>query len=318
METPGFTDIPGVRRVPVVADWRALTRREFVAKTDVPMLFQGLGTGTKAIAWDREFLRALGGARLRDFLAALDAGEHGVYASEWYLFKEHPELLADVVADFPEYLLDDWLESIPPPLSFDADTRNNVYWGAHGSATPIHYDSFNGCTWNVTLKGVKRWLLLSAREFAQSAPQCWSALETHGLVTDRGLFTPETVRRYLAAPPDGFPAVTFYAADVGAGDAIYVPWGWAHQVQNIGEALACSRFYVSEENFDAFVRYFRTSRGPAAATLLRTVIGTRPARALFRRPRVRAWLKDGRASAPLRAWMQRAMKAGSQQPAPGE
>jgi hypothetical protein len=44
-------------------------------------------------------------------------------------------------------------------------------------------------------------------------------------MTDRGLFTPETVRRYLMVPPDGFPAVTFYSADVAAGDAIWRPMG---------------------------------------------------------------------------------------------
>jgi hypothetical protein len=112
-------------------------------------------------------------------------------------------------------------------------------------------------------------------------------------------------------PPDGFPAVTFYSADVGAGDAIYVPWGWAHQVQNIGEALASSRFYVSEENFEAFVAYFRGSVGPSAAMLLRTVIGTRAARKLFGRPRVRRWLEESRGAAPFRAVMRRAMSAGS-------
>jgi len=308
METASFSNIPGVRQVPVLTNWRALTRREFVAKAGVPMVFKGLGAGTKAIAWDREFLRALGGARLHDFIAALDAGAEGVYASEWYLFKEHPDLLDDVVAGFPEYLRDDWLESIPPPLSFGADTRNNVYWGATKSATPVHCDSFDACTWNLTLTGVKRWLVFSTRDFPEGPPRCWPTLEARGFITDRGFLTPASVRRYIEAPPAGFPPVTFHAIDVGPGDAIYVPWRWAHQVQNLGESIAVSRFYVSEENYHAFVDFFGTARGPGAALLLRTLIGTAAARALFRQPRLRRWLADGRAAAPLRGLMRYAMK----------
>jgi len=303
----GFRDVVGVRSVPVVTNWRGFDRRDFLCRANGPMVLRGLGDGAKALGWDRDLLQALGGPRLRDFLAARDAGEEGVYAAEWYLFKDHPERLDDVIAGFPEYLLDDWLESIPPPLSFGGDTRNNVYWGTAGSSTALHYDSFNGCTWNLTLKGVKRWVLFSARDFVWPSPECWALLAAQGLLTDRGLFTPETVRQYLAAPPDGFPAVTFYTADVGGGDAIYVPWRWAHQVQNITEALAVSRFYVSAENFDAFVDHFRTSKGRPAALLLRTLIGTRSGRALFRQPRVRRWLAAGRTSAPLRALMCRAM-----------
>jgi hypothetical protein len=82
--------------------------------------------------------------------------------------------------------------------AFDPATRNNVYWGATGSATPAHYDSLNSCTWNLTLKGIKRWLLLfSAREFPLPTPQCWDELGARGLLTSGGRFTPATVRSYL-------------------------------------------------------------------------------------------------------------------------
>jgi hypothetical protein len=250
-----------------------------------------------------------GRATLREFIAALDAGDEGVYAAEWYLFKEHPELLQDAIGAFPDYLLDDWLESVPPPLRFDSNTRTNVYWGATASVTPVHVDSMNACTWNLTLKGVKRWLLFSAREL-DVPPRYWEELHALGLLTEDGLFTPGTVQAFLDAPPDGFPRVTFYAADVGPGDAIYVPWRWAHQVENVGETIAVSRYYVSQENYAAAVEFFRSTLGAVPALLLRTVVGTRAARAVFKRPGVRAWLASGRSAAVPRFLMRRAMGHG--------
>jgi Cupin-like domain len=331
--------MPAVRAVPVVSDWRALTRDEFVSRADAPMIFAGLGAGSRAAGWDREFFRAFGDepvqihtrvsevrpkpdttydgrecvrqtVPLREFIAALDAGEEGVYAAEWYLFKEHPDLLRHAIEAFPDFLLDDWLESVPPPLRFDSNTRTNVYWGATGSVTPVHYDSLNACTWNLTLKGVKRWLLFSARELQVPAPRCWEELRARGLLTEDGLFTPDTVQAYLDAPPGGFPPVTFYAADVGLGDAIYVPWRWAHQVENVGESIAVSRYYVSRENYAAAVEFFESTRGSIPALLLRTVMGTRAARAFFRRPGVRRWLAHGRSAAVPRFLMRRAMGQG--------
>lgn len=207
-DSTSFASVPGVRSVPVIRNWRALAAGEFLARTDTPLVFEGLGAGTKASGWDRDFFRAFGdqlvrvraaadvaGAEivqqlrpLREFIAALDAGEDGVYAAEWYLFKDCPHLVRDVVEGFPAYLLDDWLECIPPPLAFGSDTRNNVYWGANGSCTPVHYDSLNACTWNLTVKGVKRWLLFSAREFRLSSPQCWTELRARGLLAGKRAF----------------------------------------------------------------------------------------------------------------------------------
>jgi hypothetical protein len=140
------------------------------------------------------------------------------------------------------------------------------------------------------------------------SPQCWMELRQRGLLAGDGLFTPAAVRAYIEAPPPEFPALTFYAADVGPGNAIYVPWRWAHQVHNIGECIAVSRFYVSRENFDAALQFFRTTLGFAPVLLLRTLIGTRAARTFFKRSDVRSALATGRSTAPLRALMRLAMK----------
>jgi len=68
---------------------------------------------------------------------------------------------------------------------------------------------------------------------------------------------------------------------------------------------------VSRENYDAAIEFFRTTTGTIPAFLLRTLMGTRAARAFFRRPDVRRWLGSGRAAAAVRRLMRRAMTSGA-------
>ena len=307
-----YNQVSAVRSVPVVEDWRSLSQADFLERADCPMIFQSLGADIEAKKrWDRRFLGqfsdemvqvkstfALNSSeriwstevRLRDFISAIEAGEERVYAAEWYIFRNYPELLQDVTSGFPEYLLDDWLELIPASWAFGTEMRTNLYWGAPKSITPIHYDSLNACTWNVTLKGSKRWLLFSTREFEITAPQCWQQLQEKGFVTEYGLFTPEAVQRYVAKPPDGFPKLQFYVHDVTEGNTIYVPWRWGHQIQNIDEVIAVSHYYISRENYPAAVHFMRDNFGRVLTFLVRALIGNGTTRAILKTPFVRKLL----------------------------
>ena len=54
------------------------------------------------------------------------------------------------------------------------------------------------------------------------------------------------IERYLAGKLRGLPdGITFYWADVPAGDVIYVPWRFFHQVHNMTESIEMSRYYVA-------------------------------------------------------------------------
>src|SRR5688572_27416539 len=55
-----FSLIAGVGTVPMVDDWRTLTWNEFLLKAHSPMIFKGLGAGTRAGLWNRAFFRAFG------------------------------------------------------------------------------------------------------------------------------------------------------------------------------------------------------------------------------------------------------------------
>src|SRR5205807_2588793 len=83
--------------------------------------------------------------KLGDFIAELPSRE-GMYLSEWYLFRRHPEFLDDVAGRLPDYLKDDWLEVLPPRWQLGPGARNNVYWGGRGTWTACHYDSVRTVT----------------------------------------------------------------------------------------------------------------------------------------------------------------------------
>lgn len=67
-----------------------------------------------------------------------------------------------------------------------------------------------------------------------------------------GVVTVDGIERYLAGELRELPeGIKFYWADVPAGDVIYVPWRFFHQVYNVTESIALSRYYVARENYQA-------------------------------------------------------------------
>jgi hypothetical protein len=304
-DVPCFSDIPGVKPVPVVDDWKSLSREEFIARTtNEPLLLRGLGSESRAYReWDHAFFerevkepvtlvtekhlgskeyRCTAEVSMKEFVSFLD-GPDRVYLREWYLFRKHPRLIQHVIDTFPPYLLDDWMEVIPNGWALNRGTRNNVYWGSHGTRTPFHFDTLNTVTWNVTIRGVKRWLLFSAREVEPGYRQLLGSL---GVARD-GFITPEGIARYLAERPPEIPGIEFYTVDVPAGSTLFIPWKWAHQVHNMGECLAVSRYYISAENYEACSTFVRRRFGPVAATAFRGLVGTEQRRRFWKNPPLR-------------------------------
>lgn len=287
---PDYARLSELTPVPVLKDWSGLTPDEF-ARTyaDQPVIFQGLAARWPAFRkWTPEFLVqaigaetkvevrqpiALGGTR-QQWSARIPMGVFasevqsvpGLYLAEWYPNSHRPELLADI-GPVPDFLDEDWLAALPDP---DFSTRGHmpIYWGAAGSATDCHFDNSNTVTWNACFRGTKRWLLFSGREFPEPTWQrknaamrlVRSGIATASNHTDKstGFVTVEGIERYLAGRlrelPDG---IKFYWADVPAGDVIYVPWRFFHQVHNVTESIAMSRYYVARENYQAYLDFLR-------------------------------------------------------------
>jgi len=299
---------PEVAPIEVLSDWDQLSADEFFHRyDDRPVILAGLGHRTAAMSrWTNDFFSQFGDelvkVRLQDSLQLTSAGmwgSHmklsrfieavqttpGLYLSEWYFFRDHMQHMQDVVGALPDYLLEDWLELIPEGWALGRAMRNNVYWGGHGSSTACHADNFNAQTWNITLRGTKRWLLVRTRDVDPSmrSNTALARLGELGYMT-KGFWELEGIRRYLAAPPPKLTVERFCAADVRAGDAIFVPARWAHQVHNIGESLAVSRYFVSANNYAGCRHDIERRFGPLSGSLLDAVLGG---------PRRRSALRSG-------------------------
>jgi oxalate decarboxylase/phosphoglucose isomerase-like protein (cupin superfamily) len=298
-KVPDYGRLSELNVVPVLKDWSGLTPEEF-ARTyaDQPVNFQGLAARWPAFRkWTPEFLVeaigagtrvevrqpiALGGTKQQwsarvpmGVFAAEVQSVPGLYLAEWYPNSHRPELLADI-GPVPDFLDEDWLAAIPDP-AFSTQGRMPIYWGAAGSATDCHFDNSNTVTWNACFRGTKRWLLFSGREFPERTWQrkaaamrlVQSGIATASNHTDKssGFVTVDGIDRYFAGKLHGLPdGLKFYWADVQAGDVIYVPWRFFHQVHNVTESIALSRYYVARENYQAYLDFLRDVSRTAALT----------------------------------------------------
>jgi Cupin-like domain len=308
-----------------VRDWAGLTVQEFTATYgQEPVIFEGLVKRWPAFhKWTRDsIVAAVGAETLVNVRRPLALGSHrqqwaaripmgvfarevqttpGLYLAEWY--GDSRGAFLEDIEPVPDFLNDDWLGAIPCD-AFSTRRRTPLYWGACGSATDCHFDTSNTVTWNGCVMGTKRWLLFSGRRFPEPTwdrKRAAERLVRSGIATSvnhtskfagSGFVTVEGIERYAAGNRDGLPEdLTFYWGDVSGGDLIYVPWRWFHQVHNVTESIAVSRYYVSHENYEAYLTFLRdVSRTATLATRLligsgtaRTLVGSAPARRVVSR-----------------------------------
>jgi hypothetical protein len=317
---PDYASVSEVQPIPILERWRDIGPEEFRrVHAHRPAILPGLGADSRAFrTWDREFLKrfrrepvtvksrvqisgkeqkAVLYTDVATMLGMLD-GPEPVQVSEWYLFRRHPELLDDLTHVFPPYLLDDWLELFPRGWIFNSGSRTSIYLGTDGTSTSCHVDGWNTVTWAATLRGTKRWLTFSTRGpgFRGRGP---AALRAARMMRD-GLVTVADLQGYFFLRPDALPDLEFFAGDVPAGSAIYVPWGWAHQVHNLGFSLAVSRYYASEENYHAFREALLETNGRLAGELFRVLAGSARRRRVWRLESARAALESSAARALFR------------------
>jgi hypothetical protein len=315
---PAYGDVPGIGRVTEIADVDSLDRAGFLRLAERgPFVLKGVGKRTPAFSrWTDEFfaqfgeeqvrvgtaLGVAGGAAtfwsttlpLRDFIRAVKE-QPGLHLPEWTFFRRHAEYLKDTSTGLPDYLLEDWLELFPDRwvFRFSPSVRNNIWWGSDRSATPLHWDSLGAVTWSITLRGTKRWLLFDGHPFGPiDYEEARRRMLAAGLCDAKGYLSEATIAAYLQSRTPSLPKLEFQWVDVEPGDLIFVPERWAHQVDNLGESLSTSRYYVSAVNYAAGEAYIRETGGDAAGRIFRAFIGNERRRELLKKPIVRKILSS--------------------------
>ena len=132
------------------------------------------------------------------------------------------------------YLLLDWTQGVDP-----RDTRNwpSIIVSKKGGGTYLHADSGMTRFWAQQLSGRKRWRVFPLRESHNLAPSPHLHYY-YPIVFELDAFHPD-FDKY----PDAI-GVPVYEVVTEPGDVIFIPEGWAHQVENLEDSVITSMNFL--------------------------------------------------------------------------
>lgn len=154
-----------------------------------------------------------------------DPSESCYYLKDWHFFRDFK---SESIYRVPNVFSSDWLNEYFVEYLSHTDDYRFVYMGPKNTWTPTHIDVYSSYSWSVNICGSKQWLLLPQENkhlFKNSLS--WSSL----------------------------PANSYLTVNQEAGDAIFIPSGWYHQVTNLDDTISinhnwingCNISYVFEE-----------------------------------------------------------------------
>lgn len=150
-----------------------------------------------------------------------------LYLKDWHLRETLPEYR---FYETPMFFASDWLNE------YLVDRKQNdymfVYMGPKGTWTSFHADVFSSYSWSTNIYGVKKWLLLPPGEESKlkDSLENFPFEITEELLMEKG--------------------VVYYNILQKAGEAIFVPSGWYHQVQNLEDAISVNHNWFNGCNID--------------------------------------------------------------------
>jgi len=134
------------------------------------------------------------------------------YLAQHELLDQCPALRADLSVP------DSWRKVLGKP------TRTNVWLGTHGTVTPCHWDSYDNIL--AQAQGAKRVILFSPHE----TPRLYADKSRGGTSAQGNVSQVDVEAPDLAKFPE-FGHARSVVAELGPGDALYIPRGWWHQVR---------------------------------------------------------------------------------------
>ncbi|XP_037033021.1 2-oxoglutarate and iron-dependent oxygenase JMJD4 homolog [Bradysia coprophila] len=144
------------------------------------------------------------------------------YLKDWHLRKGQPSY------DFyniPQYFASDWLNEYLH--GSEQDDYKFVYMGPKGTWTPFHVDVFQSFSWSTNIFGIKKWILVHPNEERKLLDN---------LNNLPFAITEEMLQKTGCA---------YICLLQKAGDTIFVPSGWYHQVHNIEDTISINHNFFN-------------------------------------------------------------------------
>lgn len=153
-----------------------------------------------------------------------------LYLKDWHFTKDFPE---HYVYRVPQYFASDWLNEFLCSKPDDIDDYRFVYMGPKGSWTPLHADVFTSFSWSINICGKKRWILFPPGQ-------------EEYLKDYRGnlIYDVESSILYSEIYPHHSKLSSLEVLQE-AGEAIFVPTGWHHQVWNVEDTISINHNWVN-------------------------------------------------------------------------
>lgn len=186
--------------------------------------------------------RSTNGKRFRialyDFLAYCEGwnGEKPLYVFDKKVIGPDSEFVKDYTV--PEYFTEDLFELM------EEEDRPDYRWillGPNGSATPFHVDPHNSSAWNAVIEGAKRVSFYPPDVVPPGVDE--ELIHSDYYPSEDAMDWYRNI--YPTLPPEKRPMECV----VEAGEILFIPSGWWHQVQNIGHTMAVTQNYCSLVTF---------------------------------------------------------------------
>ncbi|RZC17187.1 2-oxoglutarate and iron-dependent oxygenase JMJD4 [Glycine soja] len=168
------------------------------------------------------------------------------YLKDWHFVKEYPEYVAYIT---PMFFCDDWLNLYLDNFRIHIDSGTQqpdeeiccsdyrfVYMGVKGSWTPLHADVFRSYSWSANVCGKKRWLFLDPS-------QCHLVFDRNMKTCVYNIFDEVSNSKF-----PGFSKAIWLECTQNAGEIIFVPSGWYHQVHNLEDTISINHNWFNAYN----------------------------------------------------------------------
>uniref|UniRef100_A0A672ZIF5 2-oxoglutarate and iron-dependent oxygenase JMJD4 n=1 Tax=Sphaeramia orbicularis TaxID=375764 RepID=A0A672ZIF5_9TELE len=165
-----------------------------------------------------------------------------LYLKDWHMARDFPE---HNVYSTPVFFTSDWLNEYWDTL--EVDDYRFVYMGPKGSWTPFHADVFRSYSWSANICGRKKWLLYppGQEEFLRDTHGNLAYDVTSSELRDRGLY------------PHSEEACQPLEIIQEAGEIIFVPSGWHHQVYNLEDTISINHNWLNGCNIDIMWQFLQ-------------------------------------------------------------
>ncbi|MEW5303602.1 MAG: hypothetical protein WDW36_006279 [Sanguina aurantia] len=136
-----------------------------------------------------------------------------------------------------------------------------LYLGVAGTRTPLHADVFRSFSWSVNVSGRKRWSLLPPQHTHLLYDKFARTMAPH---MDVERFSADQHERFANVAAARALAIPYTQE---AGEALFVPSGWYHTVENLCDTLSINHNWFNGHNLTWVTDYLLSEHAAATAAI---------------------------------------------------